>query len=117
MKKESELITLLNWALNTLVDRLQFGLPEDIAYKRRESRVKGVLREAIVKVEQMEVDLLTYKSENKILKKALENVQKTSKLGSVERFITDSTLSKLNSLQNHEELHEILDKLNPKFDG
>ena len=44
----------LSWALMTIKERLQFGLPEEEAIKRREVRVKGVLTEAIPEIEELE---------------------------------------------------------------
>jgi len=46
----------LEWAYTTLAGKLKFGLPEEQAIKRRETRVKGVLKEVIPKIEQLEAD-------------------------------------------------------------
>lgn len=42
-----EIIENLEWALMTIEDELKFGLTEELAIKRREARVRGVLKDAI----------------------------------------------------------------------
>lgn len=47
----------LEWALMTIEDQLQFGLPEDQAAKARERRVKGVLLDAVKEIKRLEGEI------------------------------------------------------------
>jgi hypothetical protein len=49
-----ESIELLEWGYMTLKDKLQFGLPEEEAIKAREKRVRGVLKDAIKRLKEIE---------------------------------------------------------------
>jgi hypothetical protein len=51
---ESDVVRLIEWALMTIRDKLQFGLPEEIAIQRREMRVKGVLVDVLKQVKELE---------------------------------------------------------------
>lgn len=86
MEKEHDLIRTLNWALMTIRDKLQFGLPEEIAIQRREMRVKGALVDAIEQVEELleQVEHITdlnkeieqnYLAEKDKLQKAIEFIK------------------------------------------
>ena len=57
-------IELLEWGYYTIKDKLQFGLPEEIAVYRRETRVKAVLKDAIKQVKEMEEELTKLREEN-----------------------------------------------------
>lgn len=50
----NEIIGDLNWAYMTINDQLKFGLPEEMAIRRRELRVKGVLLTSIRKMKVLE---------------------------------------------------------------
>lgn len=52
-----KLLDKLEWAYDTLESKLQFGLPEEIAIKRREVRVKQVLKEAVKEIKELEFQL------------------------------------------------------------
>jgi hypothetical protein len=54
----------LNWAINTIRDRLMFGRDELGAALARETRAKGVMIDAVKYIEQLE-------RENKIIKEEL----------------------------------------------
>ena len=51
----------LEWAYHTVKEQLKFGLPEEEAIKRREARIRGVLKDAIKEVRELE-------QENQILR-------------------------------------------------
>lgn len=59
-----DIVTNLNWAINTIRDRLMFGRDELGAALARETRAKGVMVEAVKYIEQLE-------RENKIMKEEL----------------------------------------------
>ena len=54
----------LEWALNTIRDKLQFGLDESQAIVCRERRIKGVLIDALEEVKEMEEELEKYRGVN-----------------------------------------------------
>jgi hypothetical protein len=56
-------VELLEWGYHTIKDKLTFGLPEDIAVYRRETRVKAVLKDAIDQVREMEQELIILREE------------------------------------------------------
>ena len=56
-------LELMEWGYYTLEDKLQFGLPEEIAVYRRETRVKAVLKDAIKQVKEMEEELIILREE------------------------------------------------------
>jgi hypothetical protein len=56
-------LELMEWGYYTLKDKLQFGLPEEIAVYRRETRVKAVLKDAIKQVKEMEEELIILREE------------------------------------------------------
>ena len=56
-------VELLEWGYYTIKDKLQFGLPEEIAVYRRETRVKAVLKDAIKQVTEMEQELIILREE------------------------------------------------------
>ncbi len=56
-------VELLEWGYHTIKDKLTFGLPEEEAIKRRELRVRGVLRDAIQQVKEMEQELIILREE------------------------------------------------------
>jgi hypothetical protein len=56
-------VELLEWGYHTLKDQLKFGLPEEIAIVRREARVRGVLKDAIKQVKEMEQEIQILKEE------------------------------------------------------
>lgn len=49
-KENSDVVESLEWALMTISDQLKFGMPEELAVYRRESRVKGVLIDVVKKL-------------------------------------------------------------------
>lgn len=59
-----DIVTNLNWAINTIKDKLTFGRDGLGAAIARETRAKGVMVEAVKYIEQLE-------KENKIMKEEL----------------------------------------------
>ncbi|MDD3412589.1 MAG: hypothetical protein PHY47_01180 [Lachnospiraceae bacterium] len=66
-------VELLEWGYYTLKDKLTFGLPEEIAYKQRETRVQAVLKDAIEQVKEMEQEI-------QILKEELNDARRTAQV-------------------------------------
>lgn len=57
MNDLEKIISRLEWAYNTIEHKLTFGLPEEVAIGMRESRVKGVLMEAIEELKELNGDI------------------------------------------------------------
>jgi hypothetical protein len=51
--KLTEILKQLEWVELTLKEKLQFGLPEEVAIKRREQRTKGVLLNVIPEIQEL----------------------------------------------------------------
>ena len=67
-------VKLLEWGYYTIKDQLKFGLPEEIAIGRREMRVRGVLKDAIERVKEMEAEIIRLKEENARLEKQIKAI-------------------------------------------
>ena len=97
-----DIVTNLNWAINTIKDKLTFGRDELGAAIARETRAKGVMVEAVKYIEQLE-------KENKIMKEELCNERKCiEKCGDFETSYDDLCFMSKDCLIKHcENLRQI----------
>ena len=88
-------VELLEWGYYTLKDQLKFGLPEEIAITRREVRVRGVLKDAIEQVKELNSKIESLESKIEELTTALKEYEDydghgvPNKAGAVLNFIKD----------------------------
>lgn len=70
-----EITEHLNWAINTIRDKVMFGRDELGAALARETRAKGVMIDAVKYIQTLEKEIIFYRHQLEYAAKILEDVQ------------------------------------------